>query len=155
MTPGLRSLPHDAQADARALDALARWCGRYSPHVSPDAPDGLWLDVTGVTHLYGGEEALLDMLQASFERMGLASRAGLADTPGAAWACARFGSRRIIPSDGQRAALAAFPVAALRLTPDTARQLERLGLKRIGQLYDIPSASFRARFGTELARRLG
>jgi protein ImuB len=156
MAPGLRSLPHDAEADARDLQALARWCGGYSPHVSPDPPDGLWLDMSGVTHLFGGEAPFLDTLQARFERMGLASRSAIADTPGAAWACARFGdgSRRNIPPGGQREALVPFPVAALRLAPGTARQLERLGLKRIGQLYDIPPAAFRARFGAEVARRL-
>lgn len=157
MAPEVASLPHDPEAEARELEALARWCGRFSPYVSAVPPDGLWLDVSGVTHLFGGEAAFLEALQAALHRLGLASRLGLADTPGAAWAVSRFGTEpwHCVPPGAQRQALAPLSVAALRLPPDTTEQLERLGLKRIAQLYDIASASFRSRFGDTVARRLG
>ena len=38
-------------------------------------------------------------------------------------------------------------MAALRITDETAAALERLGLKRIGDLYDLPRASLARRFG--------
>lgn len=156
MVPELRSLSHDPEAEVKDLEALARWCGRFSPQVSTDPPDGLWLDVTGVTHLFGGEAAFLEAFQVALNHLGLASRVGLADTPGAAWAVARFGTEpwQCVPPGEQKQALAGLPVAALRLSPDTANQLERLGLKRVGQLYGIASASFRSRFGDTVTRRL-
>ncbi|HDL17193.1 MAG TPA: DNA polymerase Y family protein, partial [Rhizobiales bacterium] len=42
MAPELKSLAHDADAEARGLERLACWCGRFSPWASPDPPDGLW-----------------------------------------------------------------------------------------------------------------
>ena len=45
-----------------SLRQLARWAIRYSPVVAPDPPDGLWIDIAGVEHLFGGEEALLEEL---------------------------------------------------------------------------------------------
>ena len=39
-----------------------------------------------------------------------------------------------------------FPVEALRLAPEITGLLRRLGLKRIGQLYDLPRASLERRF---------
>ncbi len=156
MEPELKSLAHDADAEARGLESLARWCGRFSPWVSPDPPDGLWLDVTGTAHLFGGEAAFLETLDAALTRLGLSVRVAMADTPGAAWAFARFGRERVscISPGAQKTSLEGLPVAALRLGEAVARQLERLGLKRIGQLYDIAPLSFRARFGREVTRRL-
>ncbi len=42
--------------------------------------------------------------------------------------------------------MATLPVEALRLAAETARLLRRLGLKRIGQLYDLPRARLERRF---------
>jgi protein ImuB len=44
------------------------------------------------------------------------------------------------------AALSSLPVSALRLDPDTVRTLERLGLKTIGALIDVPRLSLARRF---------
>lgn len=61
---------------------------------------------------------------------------------------------RIIPAGAAREALADLPVAALRLSSEAAEGLHRLGLKRIGQLYDLPRAPLAARFGAQLLNRL-
>jgi protein ImuB len=53
-----------------------------------------------------------------------------------------------------REALATLPVEALRLEPEDILLLKRLGLRRIGQLYDIPRAALARRF-RELAGRAG
>lgn len=145
--------PHE---DARALEALADWCVRYSPAVAPDPPDGLFLDVTGVSHLWGGEDALMADLSMRLERNGLSVRLALADTPGAAWALARHGrARRVsVAPGGQLQALASLPPAALRIPAPTAAQLERLGLRQIGQLVGLPRAGLRRRYGAELVLRL-
>src|SRR5262245_61755011 len=48
---------HDADpaADAKTLDDIADWCDRFTPLVALDAPHGLFLDITGCAHLFGGE----------------------------------------------------------------------------------------------------
>jgi hypothetical protein len=53
--PDLDIVPADADADRRLLVAIADWCDRYTPLVALDAPDGLFLDITGCAHLFGGE----------------------------------------------------------------------------------------------------
>ncbi len=154
--PSLRTIPADPVGEAKDLECLARWCIRFSPWVSIDPPDGLWLDVTGVAHLFGGEGAFLQTLKTSFESLRLSVRLALADTPGAAWGLARFGGKpiSIVSVDQQKQVVAPLSVRALQISHDDAERLERLGLKRIGQLYKIPAKSFRARFGTELLERL-
>jgi protein ImuB len=154
--PGLRIAPADPLGDAAALTRLARWCERYTPWSAVDGVDGLFLDVTGCTHLAGGEAALLTDLARRLDAMSLAFRLALADTPGAAWAVARYGedaSSLILPGR-QRDALAPLPVAALRLDPATVESLNRLGLRRIEDLRGMPRASLAARFGAGTVLRL-
>lgn len=164
LVPQLVILPADPAADAHALDRLADWCGRYTPWTAIGREDqggsaGLWLDITGCAHLLGGEAALITDLEARLGALGFAACAAVADTPGAAWAWARFATIKspddaIIPPGAQRAALAALPASGLRLDPDTMTMLQSLGLRRIGDLYRFPRASLPVRFGARLLHRL-
>ena len=63
---------------------------RFSPIVAVDPPDGLVIDSTGADHLHGGEAAMLDALLGRLVMSGVAARAAIADTRGAAHALARF-----------------------------------------------------------------
>ncbi|NWP10256.1 DNA polymerase Y family protein, partial [Escherichia coli] len=68
----------------------ALWAGRrYSPFVSPDAPDGIWLDITGCAGLFGTEKALLKDLHRRVAASGRALQIAVADTAGCAHAVAR------------------------------------------------------------------
>src|SRR4051812_20558669 len=101
--PGLALIPADPAADARALARLVRWAGRYSPAVAPCPPDGLWLDIAGCAHLWGGEDGLVADLAARLERWGLPARIAVAGSFGAAWALAHHdrADRRILPDGAE------------------------------------------------------
>ncbi len=92
--PALEVAPSDPVADQGLLDAIADWCDRYTPLVGIDAPAGIMLDVTGCTHLFGGETALARDIVTRLAAQGLRARIGIADTPGCAWAVARHGVRK-------------------------------------------------------------
>jgi len=47
-----------------------------------------------------------------------------------------------------------LPLAALRLPSETVAALARLGLKRIGDIFELPRAPLAARFGADLLRQL-
>jgi len=157
--PDLRLVDADPAGDAQALAGFADWCGRFSPWTSVDGADGIWLDVTGCVPLVPSEEALARELVERAARLGFAARAAVADTPGAAWAVARYAelpasSVRILAAGEARAALAPLPVAGLRLAAEITQDLKRLGLKRIGDLYGMARAPLAPRFGEAVARRL-
>ena len=88
--PHLLTAPAEPEKDAASLLALARWSGRYSPSLNVDGDDGLWLDVSGVPHLFGGDRALLDGMARRFARLGFTARLALAETLGGAHALARY-----------------------------------------------------------------
>jgi protein ImuB len=154
MHPGIEAIAEDAEADAALLEATADWCLRYTPLVACDPPDGLLLDISGCAHLYGGEDALVADLSGRLEAAGLAYRTAIAGTIGAAHAATHHGEPGRYACGQERALLSPLPLTALRLEPGTAASLARVGLKRIGDMIDLPRAPLTARFGADLLRQL-
>ncbi|MFL6734936.1 MAG: DUF6504 family protein [Sphingomicrobium sp.] len=145
LDPGLIAVPADPDGDIALVERLARWSVRWSPLVEIDGLDALRLDISGVAHLFGGEEALVRDMNARFERLGLTSRIAVAPTPRAAWALSHY-AHQTICGENIGVALAPLPVAALRLPEQATRTLERLGLKTIGTLAGIERRSLARRF---------
>ena len=154
MHPGIEAIAEDAEADAALLEQIADWCLRYTPLVACDAPDGLLLDISGCAHLYGGEEQLVADLSGRLQAAGLAYRMAIAGSIGAAHAAAHYGEPGRYACGGERALLAPLPLAALRLPAGMVAALARVGLKRVGDIVDLPRAPLTARFGPELLRQL-
>lgn len=153
LCPQLVTRPADLPFEAAQLEAMRRWTTRYSPMVAKDGTDGLIADISGVPHLFGGEDALRDDLHARLDRVGIAAKSAIAGSRGAGFALARHGGG-IIPDGQLRQGIAGLPVQALRIDRDTTEGLDRLGLSRIGDLLHQPRAPLTRRFGPGLLMRL-
>jgi len=120
--PGLLTRAAEPDRDARMLNQLALWLGRYGPHRNIDGVDGLWVDITGVAHLFGGEAALARDCVDRFKRAGFQALMAIADTRSGAFALARYGpmiGQVAIAAPGEiRTALAELPIEGLQLTGD-------------------------------------
>ena len=145
--------------DAQLLNDIADWCDRFTPLVALDPPHGLYLDITGCAHLFGGEAALLKLVCDLLTAQGFAVSAAIAATS----ICARTLTRHVhgkIVADGEEArAVAPLPVAALGASEAITTGLRRAGLKTIGDVaararYEI-TARFGAAFTTRLEQALG
>ncbi len=149
LLPRLVTAGSRPEEDRRDLERLALWCHRFTPLSAVDGADGLLLDITGCAHLFGGEAAMAVEVEARLAGLGFETRTGLADTPAAAWALARFGGegRRIAEPCRTLAMLASLPVEALRLASEDARPLRRLGLATVGAVESLPRAALARRFG--------
>lgn len=159
MYPALAVQDADPAAEADTLRALVDWCRLFTPLAALDAPDGAMLDISGATHLFGGETALLDTITQRLQAQSFAARPAIAGSPGAAWALARYGgTRRLIPADAlevhRTKVFAAMPLAALRLDDRAIAQFGQAGLRCVGDLLLRPRAPIAARFGPEIYDRL-
>jgi protein ImuB len=152
--PDLVAREAEPQADMQLLDDIAAWCERFTPVVVLDPPHGLFLDVTGCAHLFGGAASLINEIERRITAQGLAVRAALAPTPGAAWAFSRTGKVRLIDENGLEEALSPLPVSALRLASEATALLRRLGLRSVGQIMHAPRQPFAARAGQHALLRL-
>lgn len=153
--PELTLFDAEPEDDARALTALASWCARFSPSVAVDGVDGVFLDIDGCAHFWGGEEDMARALQKRLAEQQIPARIAVADTFGAAWALSHYGAAPLtVLSDSSPRALAPLPVAALRVERKVSDQLWRLGLKTIGHVLALPRPALQKRFDKTLLRQL-
>ena len=143
--PELLAFDCDPHADRQLLERIAQSCLRYTPMVAIEPPDGLMLDISGCTHLFGGEEGLAGDVERRCAAIGMTARTALASSSAAARALARYGK-----SDEIRR----LPVAALELEPEATEGLVRAGLKTVGEMAARPMAGLAVRFGGEAVERL-
>jgi protein ImuB len=158
LVPGLLVHEHDPDFTAHVFSEFADWHSNASPIVAVHdamAPYGdLILDITGVAHLFGGEERMLATLTGRLRTLGYSTHGAIADTVGAAWALAHFDPGRIVPEEALEASLADLPVNALRLSEAQVAGLNQMGLKTIGQLHGRDRKALQARFGASLILRM-
>jgi protein ImuB len=160
LVPDLDCHPADDDQSRALLLKIASWCERYTPLVAlGSAPEaerdhGLLMDITGCAHLLGGEAALIDDLESRLRAQGFHVRLCLADTPGAAWAMARYGQGRNIAEGAHTEAILPLSLSGLRLPPAMVVSLGRVGLKTVGCIAGMPRAPLAARFGARLMQRL-
>jgi protein ImuB len=157
LVPGLELRDADPDADAAWLKGLALFAARrWTPRSAVSAPHGLWLDLGGVSHLFGGEEAMAARILHFCARLGFFARIAVAGTAGAAHALARYGGSDLMlcPPGSEAEALAPLSLAALRIDDSILTAAHRLGLDRIGDLIAMPRGPLERRFGHSLLRRL-
>ena len=146
--PDVQVFDADETADRGLLEAVADWCDRFTPLVALDPPYGLFLDISGCAHLFGGEATMLRTVCASLARQGFIVNAAIASTP----VCARVmtqATRICIVPDGEEArAVAPLPVFALGADDAITRGLRRAGLKTIGDVASRAPHEISARFGS-------
>lgn len=155
IAPDLEVFDNKPGRNIKLLTGLAEWFLRYTPLVQLDPPDGLLLDVTGCTHLKGGEKAYLQEIVTRLKTIGYDVRPAIADTIGAAWGVARCATDKLIIPEGEhRNALMALPPFALRLPVDQLLKLRHLGLHQISSFIYMPDSVLRRRFGKNMVLRL-
>lgn len=176
--PAVTAIEEHAPLDDRdALYKLAGWIGqRISPLVAIETldkkrwagqrihqPDSLLCDISGVTHLFGGETELMRHTQSLLGRHGLTASMAIGDSVGAAWAIAhrtinqdaeRSAVQMIAPHGAALSILQPLPAETLRICPQTIATLRRLGVESIGQLLRLPRGGLATRLGQPLVTRI-
>lgn len=127
--------------------------------VAFSAPDTVWVDVTGVAHLFGGELSLAAELTGLVRETGHRVRAAISDGPLLSQSFARFGELLgegccVVPSTHTRIELARLPVRALNLPFELESWFLRLGVLTIADLMALPPSGLGTRLGEHTARVL-
>jgi protein ImuB len=152
--PELRVFDADEVADTKTLNDIADWCDRFTPLVALDSPHGLFLDITGCAHLFGGEAALMQGMCDTLTRQGFAVSVGIASTSICARTLTRYVSGQIICDGEEAEAVKPLPVFALGADDAIGRGLRRAGLKTIGDVASRARREITARFGADFTTLL-
>ena len=148
----LPRLAHEAGAAAEhaAMERLAAWAYQWSSLVSYRLADGplLWLELAASRNLFGGHAALLANIEAGLTQLGYSHACALAPSPTGAALLTQVGQQRCVTTRSQlRSRLEPLPLALLALSPEVLAALHAAGLRRIGQLLQLPAAAIARRFG--------
>lgn len=157
LVPDLDVGDAEPAADRALLDRLALHAVRHwTPTAAVAGPDGLWLDLSGTTHLFGGEARFCRRLIGFLKRLGFTARIAIAGTAGAAHALARYSGETItiLAPGTETQALADLPLAALRLETHALIAAARFGIERVADLYPMPRGPLARRLGLKAVERL-
>lgn len=138
--------PARALLERRALEALARWCLRYSPVVAIEpspGPPAIIIDIAGCARVHRGEAALRQRIMRETSARGISVAIGVGSTPAEALVRACAPGR-----------ISDAPIEALRLSPGTVESLHALHVRSIGELRALPRRGLLARYGVEPLQRL-
>jgi protein ImuB len=144
---------------ATRLGEIAEVAMGFGPTVSFEAPDTVWVDVTGAQHLAGGEEALALELGARVRALGHVTRVAVANGPKVARAFGRWGKTNregiiVVPGSEVSARIAELSVKALPIDADLSVWLVRLGVHTVGDLARLPRSATASRLGDDAGRVL-
>ncbi len=145
--PEMTVFDADEPADWKILNDIADWCDRFTPLVALDPPHGLFLDISGCAHLFGGEAAMMETICRALTRQGFAVSAVIAGTAVCARTLTRRDSGLIVPEGEEAKAVQALPVFTLGADDMVTRGLRRAGLKTIGDVASRERREITARFG--------
>lgn len=134
----------------QALQRVAEAALGFGSPVSFQAPDTVWVDVSGSRRLFGGERELALMLAAVVRALGHSVRIAGAPGPWLAQAFARhadFDESGVFLVESARAgqASACLPIGALPISSESAAWFARLGLLCLDDLRKLPRAALTAR----------
>jgi len=162
LAPEATFLDAAPEADRADLEAAFERLAAFSPAIAgttdpSDVAFGLLeAQIDGLEGLWGPEPALAERVGAGLEEL-LAGRprSGIAGTRFAATVAALAagpGELVSVPPARESEFLAPLPTSLLTPDADIRARLRRFGLRRIGQVADIPTSALVARFGEEGAR---
>lgn len=148
--PDLITLDHDPGLDRRAFEPVLALVEETVPQVQPVRPGLCVFRIKGAARYLGGEPEVAAVLADQLAHFGIPeTRFGVADGVFAAEQSARCsepGECRVVPEGGDRAFLAALPVATLD-QPELTDLLRRLGIHTLGALAELPERDVVNRFG--------
>src|SRR3954454_9797930 len=133
--PSLVLVERDPAGVEEAWEQIVRQLEDAGFAVEPVEPGCLYFDTRGVERLYGGVQAALTRALRCLKAWD--ASAGAADRRFAALAAAaiaRPGQALVVSDEKTQEFLAPLPLTLLPLEKDGREELERLGVKKIGQL---------------------
>ena len=154
--PSLVAEAIDPRHAERSRRLLGAWAYRFSPLVAIEPfDDAVLFEAEGSFNLFGPWPRFAGRLHEELDALGFRHHLVLAPNPFAAHALAAAHADLALTTPyAQDRALAALPLHQAGLDPQAASRLQRMGLDRLGRLFELPRDALARRFGPTLLERL-
>jgi protein ImuB len=164
LCPGLALLPRAPVREQAILEALAHACHHLTPKVTLRPPAVLLLEISGSLKLFGGLAALLTAVRDTLRLQQVHAAIGAAPTPAAAQLLSHGDADPLDYLDAHSGALTrpraftrrlhALPLTALDCAPEVVEKLARTGLRRVGEVLQLPGSALGRRYGRDFVHYL-
>ena len=164
------------QQDQATLEKLARWAWRYSPRTgidvagpNPDSPagsNGIWIDMSGASHLHGGIEQVIADIKHHLLAAQIPIYCAAAPYYSAARALAHYynqitdkhnqavdGLVMLSSRQALMQILSELPLSVLSLEDQLLQALSQAGLRRLRHLQPLSYAQLAIRFGPDFVQK--
>jgi len=147
--PDLIVVPRAPTLEQAAAAALFDVATSFSPLIEVAEPGKIFLDLAGLATLYGPEQALALELAHRARKVGVAPTVGIAASKSVAALAAACGPLRVIDPGREAEFLDWLPLEMVLANPELEARLERLGIRRLGDLRHLDAAELGGRMGPE------
>jgi nucleotidyltransferase/DNA polymerase involved in DNA repair len=144
-------IPSNPVREATAFETVVEALETFSPLVEPAELGVCHVDLRGLSRHDGSLEEAADRLRRLVSPI-LRPRVGIGHGKFTSWVAARQsgpGSIRIIPEVQARQTLAGVSVWWLPFPAALLKRLDRLGLRTLGEIAELPISAMQARFGPD------
>jgi protein ImuB len=160
LLPTARLEERNLLREARVLEELAEWSGKFTSFICVEPPSLLLLEIAGSLNLFGGIQALRQRIVQGLDSQGFAASVAIAPTPLAVTWLARAGQKVCIRDPRNLVGkLGPLPLCCTGWPEAVRASLKGMGVLTIGEALRLPRQGFAKRFGAlrllELDRALG
>ena len=152
LCPDLEIEDTNEYAQPQRLQQLANWALQYSPRISLEPPCSFILEVRGSVQYFGSleiiREKIADALKNKWQHE---HHLAISPTPAASLLFARSSNKIIINNISDlRSALGDLSIKLLPLDEKRKRQLGKIGVRILRDLWRLPTAELSRRLGVDL-----
>jgi len=151
---GFATVEHDPRDAERWRQFLAAWGYRFSSMVSTDLPHSIVLEVGHSQQLFGPWPRLEAQMREELKLLGFRHHLVAAPNPYAARVLANVHDGLAVGDNTLLNALGQLPVERAGLSPDVARSLSRMGLRKLRQVFALPRDAINRRFPRDVLQHL-
>ena len=151
---GFAMVEHDPGDAERWRQFLAAWAYRFSSLVSTDLPHSIVLEVGHSLQLFGPWPRLEAQMREELGALGFRHHLVAAPNPHAARVLANVHNGLAVGENTLLNALGQLPVERAGLSPDVARSLSRMGLRKLRQVFALPRDAINRRFPRDVLQHL-
>ncbi len=157
------SLHHDVQVmeyqperERDKLKQIAQLLYDYTADIALAPPQGLHLRIDNMFRLYGGLENYWQSLSNTLSSLGYRFRYATGTTPLMSKLLAQQGFNQLLDQPKQlKQALAQLHIEQLEIDQKTAETLNRVGIKKLQQLIQLPMKELARRFDIQVLNYIG